>query len=299
MKCHDFGQFLFNSSVFDAEKLSKIISAAKKIRPTFSTAAIFFRLVSVNELTEIFAETNFFDEKNSVEIFRSHSPEVQKKYDEIVQKFLNPRKVKDIKESLADPSVKFAQVLVDETMEFSQFEKVLEEFYKGEISPVEKIFADWYDALPSKMNFDYPPALEVAKDFHEFLSDSLKTTIIFSSTPAKTDEKLFGASVKILGAIPIIVGVVAEKNVLHKLANSYDKFISEDIDEDFDSVAEMLNVFTGNFTVKVASQLGIEEELFPPLVGRLEKNEVPFLDVVCDFGNFYLYIGKEEIFKKV
>jgi len=296
MKCHDFGQFLFNSSVFDAEKLSKIISAAKKIQPTFSTAAIFFRLVSVNELIEIFAETNFFDEKNSVEIFRSHSPEIQKKYDEVVQEFLNPRNVKDIKESLADPSVKFAQVLLDEAEDFSQFEKVLEDFYKGEISPVEKIFADWYDTLPSEVNFDYPPGLEVAKDFHEFLSDSLETTIIFSSTPAETNENLFGASVKILGAIPIIIGVAAEKNILHELASSYDKFITEDIDEDFDSVAEMLNVFTGNFTVKVASQLGIEEDIFPPLVGQLKKEDVYFLNVMCDFGNFYLYIGKEEIF---
>lgn len=297
MKCHDFGQFLFNSSVFDSPKISKIISAAKKVQPTFSTAAIFLRLVSASELAKIFAESNLFEEKNSAEIFRSHSPDVQEKYDEVVQEFLNPHKVNDIEESLEDPSVKFAQVLVDGAMDFSKFEKVLENFHKVEISPVEKIFSDWYSSLPSQVIFDYPPALEIAKDFHEFLSESLETTIIFSSSPAKTNEDLFGASVKILGAIPIIVGVVAEKNILNKLADSYDKFECEDFEEVFDSIAEMLNVFTGNFTVKVASQTGVEEEIFPPLSGRLEKKETQLLDVMCDFGKFYLYIGKEEIFK--
>lgn len=296
MKSHDFGQFLFNSSVFDAEKLSEIISAAKNIQPTFSTAAIFLRLISSSELTKIFTESKIVDENNCVEIFRSHAPDIQKKYDEIVQKFLDTRNVKTITESISDPSVKFAQALVDGAMDFVQFEKFLEEYHKVEISPVEKIFADWFHDLSFGKNFDYPPALEVAKDFHEFLSESLKTTIIFSSTPAETNENLFGASVKIVGAIPIIVGVVSDKNILHKLANSYDKFVSEDLAEDFDSVAEMLNVFTGNFTVKIASQIGIEEELFPPRFGQLEKKGTPFLDVVCDFGNFYLYIGKDEIF---
>ena len=297
MNCHDFGQFIFNSSVFDAEKLFEIISKAKKIQPAFSTATIFLRLISASELTKIFTESKLVDEKNPVEIFQSHSADVQKNFDDVVKKFLTPQKVQYITESLEDSSIKFAQALIDGEMNFSQFEKVLEEYHKAEISPVEKIFADWFDDLPDKKSFDYPPALEVTKDFHEFLSESLKTTIIFSSTPAKTNENLFGASVKILGVIPIIVGVVAEKNTLHKLANSYDKFISEDLDEDFDSVAEMLNVFTGNFTVKMASQIGMEEEIFPPLFGQLEKKDSRFLNVLCDFGNFYLYIGKEEIFK--
>ncbi|MBR6014324.1 MAG: hypothetical protein IK062_11190 [Selenomonadaceae bacterium] len=296
MKFHDFGQFLFNSSVFDLKKLSEMISEAKDIQPTFSTAAIFQRFISVSEVIKIFSESEFAVEKNFMEYFRTHSQDVQKKYDEVVQNFLNADKTAELTESLEEPSTKLAQVLVDRNLKFEQFEKILEDYHREEFSPVEKVFADWYSTLTFERKFDYPPSLDVAKDFHGFLTESLKTTIIFSSTPVDTVEKLFGASVKIQGAMPVVIGVLAEQNTLHKLANSYDDFVSEDIEEDFDSVAEMLNVFTGNFTVKVASQLGIEEELYPPLFGRLEKNVFSFLTVTCDFGNFYLYIGEEEIF---
>lgn len=297
MKCHDFGQFLFNSSVFDTKKILEIIAAAKKIRPTFSTAAIFLRFISVAELKKIFAESQITDEKNSAEIFRSHSADIQKKYDEVVQNFLNPRNLKVLTESLDEPSIKLAQFLIDEEIKFPEFEKILENYHKEEISPVEKVFADWYETLSLAKVFDYPPALEVAKDFHSFLSESLKTTIIFSSTPAKVSENLFGASVRIKGAMPVVVGIIAEKDILHKLANSYDKFVSEDIEEDFDAVAEMLNVFTGNFTVKIAAKLGLEEELYPPHFGRLEKSINSFLNVICDLGSFHLYVGEKEIFK--
>lgn len=299
MKCHDFGQFIFNSSVFDAEKLSEIIYETKEIQPTFSTTAFFLRLISAKELMKIFAKSKMIDEKNPAEIFQSHSEDIQKTFDEIVQKFLNPQKVQDLKEYQEDPSVKIAQVLIDGKMDLLHFEKILEEYHKIEISPVEKIFADWFSALPKRNSFDYPPAIEVIKDFHKFLSESLKTTIILSSTSDQTNENLFGASVKILGAVPIIVGIVAEKTILHKLASTYDEFVSEDIEEDFDSVAEMLNVFTGNFTVKMAALTGVEEELFPPMFGPLEEKDAVFLNVLCDFGNFYLYIGKEEIFKNI
>ena len=297
MRHHDFGQFLFNSSIFKTEKIFEMISAAKKVRPTFATAAFFLRLISIAELTKIFSESDITVEKNFVEYFRLHSPEVQKKFDEAVQNFLNPHSLKDLKEAVEESSVKLVQILADGTEEFSEFEKILENYHREELSPVEKVFADWYGSLTFEKIFDYPPALDVAKDFHSFLSESLKTTIIFSSTPAKSNENLFGASVKIQGAMPIVTGVIAGENILHKLANSYDKFVSEDIEEDFDAISEMLNVFTGNFTVKIASQLGLEEELYPPRFGQLEKNLPPLLGVMCDFGNFYLYIGETEIFK--
>ena len=121
--------------------------------------------------------------------------------------------------------------------------------------------------------------------------------MIFSPAEPDFKEKVFGASVKINGDIPIVVGVLAEKKVLHKLANSYDKFVSEDIEEDFDAVAEMLNVFTGNFAVKIATTSGIEEELYPPRFGQLTFELETPVTVFADVGKFYLYIGAEEIFK--
>ena len=298
MKAHDFGQFLFNSSTFNETQLIEMISAAKNVKPTFATAAIFLRLVSVAEIIEVFERYRIGEGKSVEDFFRSHDEITQEKYNEIVRKFLKPHRFKSISRAAEDNSIQLAQFLIDgEKMSFGAFEKILEDYHREEIPPVEKIFGDIYNSLQNAKKIDYPPALDVAVHFHQFLSEEFKTTIIFSSTEPKFSNELFGASVKINGDIPVVVGVLAEKNILHKLANSYDKFISEDIEEDFDAVAEMLNVFTGNFTVKVATTSGLEEELYPPRFGQLNPELETLVTVLADVGKFYLYIGTEEIFK--
>lgn len=298
MKAHDFGQFLFNSSVFDETQLIEMVSAAKNVKPTFATAAIFLRLVSVAEMTKVFGRSQIGESKSVEDFFRSHDEVTQEKYDEIVRKFLNPHKLKSISRAANDHSVQLAQFLIDgEKMNFADFEKILENYHREEIPPVEKIFGHIYNTLQSAKKIDYPPALDVAMHFHKFLSEEFQTTVIYSSTVPDFNKELFGASVKINGDIPIVVGVLAEKKILHKLANSYDKFVSEDIEEDFDAVAEMLNVFTGNFTVKVATTSGLEEELYPPRFGQLNFKLETLVTVIADVGKFYLYIGAEEIFK--
>ena len=298
MKAHDFGQFLFNSSVFDEMQLVELISAAKNVKPTFATAAIFLRLVSVAEMVKVFGHSKIIETENIADFFRSHDEVTQEKYNEIVRKFLNPHKFKSISHAAKDNSVQLAQILVDgEKISFADFEKVLENYHREEIPPVEKIFGKIYNSLHGAKKLDYPPALDVAVHFHQFLSEEFETTVFFSSVTPDSNEELFGASVKINGDIPIVVGVLAEKKVLHKLANSYDKFVSEDIEEDFDAVAEMLNVFTGNFTVRVATTSGIEEELYPPRFGQLNFEPETLITVFADVGKYYLYIGAEEIFK--
>lgn len=296
MKYQDFGQFLFNSSTFDSKELIQIISQAKNVSPTYSTTALFLRLISANELITAYEDACMIENAVIEEIFRRHNPEIQEKYDAIIRKFLNPKNFHSIENAVDEPSVKLAQVLADGVLDFEKFEKILDCYHKEEIPPVEKIFASWYNSSRLERFFAYLPALEVAKNFHDFLSESLKTTIIFSATNLQTNDSLFGASVRIKGAMPVIVGVIAEKGILHRLANSYDKFVSENLEEDFDAVAEMLNVFTGNFTVRIASKLGLEEELYPPRYGQFEKNIDLLLNVACDVGEFYLYVGDEEIF---
>lgn len=298
MKAHDFGQFLFNELIFDEIQLVEMISVAKNIKPTFATAAIFLRLVSVAEMTKVFGHSQIVESKSVEDFFRSHDEVTQEKYDEIVRKFLNPHKLKSISRATNDNSVQLAQFLIDGgEISFTDFEKILENYHREEIPPVEKIFGHIYNALQSAKKIDYPPALDVAMHFHNFLSEEFQTTVIYSSTVPDFNQELFGASVKINGDIPIVVGMIAEKKVLHKLANSYDKFVSEDIEEDFDAVAEMLNVFTGNFTVRVATTSGIEEELYPPRFGQLNFELETLVTVLADVGKFYLYIGAEEIFK--
>ena len=298
MKAHDFGQFLFNSSIFDEAQLIELISAAKNINPTFATAAIFVRCFSVAELLELFEHVKNPAPKNIEDFFRSHDEVTQEKYDEIVRKALNPRKLKNVFEAIEDNSVRLAQFLVDsEKIKFEDFEKIFDDYHREEIPPVEKAFGDLYNAIKSTKKIDYPPALDVAQYFHSFLSEELATTVIYSPDVPDFSKELFGASVKINGDIPVVVGVLAEEKILHKLANSYDKFVSEDIEEDFDAVSEMLNVFTGNFTVKIATASGVEEELYPPRFGQLNFELETLVTVLADIGKFYLYIGAEEIFK--
>lgn len=298
MKSHDFGQFLFNSSVFDEVQFIEMISAAKNIHPTFATAAIFLRLVSIAEMTKVFGSSRIVENKSVEDFFRSHDEVTQKKYDEVVRKFLNPQKIKSISRALGDDSIQLSQFLIDsEKISLDDFEKILENYHREEIPPVEKIFAYIYNTSQVAKKIDYQPALDVAMSFHNFLSEEFKTTIVFSSTAPDSNKELFGASVKINGDIPVVVGVLAEKKILHKLANSYDKFVSEDVEEDFDAVAEMLNVFTGNFAVKVAAASGLEEELYPPRFGQPSLEIGTLVTVIADVGKFYLYIGAEEIFK--
>ena len=273
MKSHDFGQFLFNSSVFDENKLVELITAAKNIEPTLATRAIFLRLVSLAELTE-----------------------GAENLDDLVKKILSPHQIERANRQVNDNSLKLVQALIDTgTADSKTLEKILQDYHRIEIPPVESAFANFYDSAKDDIKIDYPLALNVAESLHEFISETFNTSVIYVSAYESDGKEKFGASVKIQGVMPVVVAVVAEQNIFHKMANLYDDFVSDDLDEDFDAISEMLNVFTGNFTVQFAASVGVEEEPEPPRFGRADKN-LQAMRVLTDFGNFYIYIGKEEIF---
>ena len=56
-----------------------------------------------------------------------------------------------------------------------------------------------------------------------------------------------------------------------------------------------MNVATGHVIVRIAAALGIEEELEPPRFGETEKI-FGVIKLLVNVGNFYLYIGRDEIF---
>ena len=105
----------------------------------------------------------------------------------------------------------------------------------------------------------------------------------------------FGASVKIDGEINFVLGVFAEKKIFHDIAERYEHFETESLDEDFDAISELLNVVTGHLIVKFANTFGIEEDLEPPRFGQTEKN-FGVIKISVSLGTFYLYLGKKEIF---
>ena len=275
MKSHDFGQFLFNSQIFTEDKIIELITAAKDSVPTLTTQALFLRLISVQEITE----------KNLS--------------DESLKNFLTPHQFERISTFEKDNSLKLVQALLDtSTVDLNGLEKILQKYHRIEIPPVETVIAKIYDSIRADYKVDYPLALNVMESFHEFLSETLKTSVIFIPIPDFSESETFGASVKITGAMPIVVAVMADQKIFHKMANIYDDFVSDNLDEDFDAISEMLNVFTGNFTVEFAANVGVEEEPEPPRFGRVDKN-LRTMRVLTNFGNFYIYVDEEEIFSAV
>ena len=272
MKSHDFGQFLFNSATFDEDKLVELITAAKDSVPTLTAQSLFLRLISFSELAD------------------------KKDTDAFLKNFLQPHQLERISALEKDNSLKLVQALVDtSTVDFEGLEKILQKYFSVEIPPVESAFASFYESVQLTDRVDYPLALGVAEGLHEFLSETLKTSVIFVPSPDLGESDKFGASVKITGAMPVVVAVMAEQNIFHKMANIYDDFVSDDLEEDFDAMSEMLNVFTGNFTVQFAAAVGVEEEPEPPRFGRVDDN-LSTLRVLTNFGTFYLYIERNEIF---
>ncbi len=272
MKSHDFGQFLFNSATFNEDKIVELITAAKNSVPTLTTQSLFLRLISFPELA---------DKKNT---------------EDFLGNFLSPHQLERISMLEKDNSLKLVQALIDtSTVDLEGLEKILQHYYRVEIPPVESAFASFYDSVQLANRLDYPLALGVAEGLHEFLSETLNTSVIFVPSPDLGKGEKFGASVKITGAMPVVVAVMADQKVFHKMANIYDDFVSDDLEEDFDAMSEMLNVFTGNFTVQFAAAVGVEEEPEPPRFGRVAEN-ISALRVLTNFGTFYLYIEKKEIF---
>lgn len=159
----------------------------------------------------------------------------------------------------------------------------------------EKKFAACYENLRDVINLDYAMALGVFQCLHEFLAEHLDSAVEIDSAMELPPKANFGASIKIDGEITFVVAVLAEKRIFHEIAERYEHFQIDSLDEDFDAVSDLLNVATGHLIVRIAARLGIEEELEPPRFGQTEKT-FGVIKIVLNVGTFYLYIGREEIF---
>lgn len=159
----------------------------------------------------------------------------------------------------------------------------------------EEKFSACYEKLREVMQMDYSLACNIFKCFQEFVESGLESEMEIDSAMDLPPNANFGASVKIDGEINFVLGVFAEKKIFHDIAERYEHFETESLDEDFDAVSELLNVVTGHLIVKIANTFGIEEDLEPPRFGQTEKN-FGVIKITVSIGTFYLYIGKDEIF---
>ena len=159
----------------------------------------------------------------------------------------------------------------------------------------EEKFAACYEKLRDVMQLEYSLAANVFKCFQEFVEENLETELKIDSAVELPPNASFGASVKIDGEINFILGVLAEKKSFHKIAEQYEHFQLDSLEEDFDAISELLNVVTGHLIVKIANTFGVDENLELPRFGQTEKN-LGVIKILISVGTFYLYIGKEEIF---
>ena len=79
-----------------------------------------------------------------------------------------------------------------------------------------------------------------------------------------------------------------------QIAKRYDSYV-EELEDAYDAISELLNVFTGQFVVNIAVTRGLDEEPEPPRFGNTSEF-FNFISLFSDVGYFYLYIGKDEIF---
>ena len=268
MKSHDFGQFLFNSSAFSNVQIEELIKLAVKSEPTLATEALFLQLVDASEL--------------------------KRADDEFVHTLITPRQAARAHELKDGQSLLLAQALIDNGIaNYSELNQLLEEYNKLEIPPIESALTAYYEKLNDYPDIDFPFAVDVVSSFHSFLSEALNTTIIVLPPSDCNHENQIGASVKIIGEIPVVVAMFANDEIFLRLAQRYNEYV-ETTEDANDAISELLNVFTGHFTVKIAVTRGLEEVPEPPRYGSIIDTKS--ITMMADVGTFYIYIGKSEIF---
>lgn len=295
MKSYDFGQFLFNSSFLDENQLAELVINAKKKKSTLATKALFLRMVSLPELEE--SLKNLQATESLDEYLHYHESEIQNKYDSMVKNVLNQGQSARAERLKESASIWLVQELIDSgKVNAEQLEKLFEQYHKLEIPPIDEAFAKRYESLPPEQKLDYPLEVDVVKSFHEFTSESFGSTIILLPNAEKAEGKLLGATVKVKGETPVIVGFFAEEETFKKFAQAYNH-LAEDLSDAYDVVSEFLNIYVGHLTIRMVATLGAEEEPETPRHGEAEN--FCAIKMLADWGKFYLYVGSEEFFKEL
>lgn len=295
MKSYDFGQFLFNTAFLDEAQLADLILAANEKKSTLATKALFLRLVTIPELET--SLKNLQASESLDEYLHSHETEVQGKYDEMIKNVLKDKQPARLERLKETSSLWLVQALIDSgTVDAEQLEKLLGEYHKLEIPPVEEAFSQRYDSLPPAQKLDYPLAVDIVKNFHEFTSQAFSSTLVLLPATENAEGALLGATVKIKGTTPIIVGIFANETVFMNFAQSYNNLV-ENKEDAIDVVSEFLNIYAGHLTIRMVETLGTDEEPETPRFG--EVTDFTAIKILGDCGEFYLYIGKDECFQEI
>ena len=286
MKSHDFGQFLFNSGRLSELQMSKMIDAARQSEPTLAVEALFLQLISAAEMTDIFI---------SLKTSMIRSTPIKKSIDELVRKLITDRQAHRAEQLKEGQSIRFAQALIDNGLtNFLKLERVLNAYYNLQVPPIESVLTVYYEQLRGRLTIDFPFAIDLFRSLHTFISEELRSTVLILPPTDFKPHEMLGATVKLIGDLPVVTGICADEKTFLNLARRYDD-MTETVEDSFDVVSELLNVFTGHFAIKASMMRGLEEEPEPPRCGTLDGDFNGFL-MLTDVGKFYIYVNAEEIF---
>ena len=287
MKSHDFGQHLYNSRRLSEVQSARMIEAAKSAEPTLAVEALFLQLVSAEELTELFRATYGKRLDSIGETIRS--------LDDRVRALITPRQALRAEELKDGQSIRLAQALINMGLaNFLKLERLLNEYHDLQVPPLERMLTIYYERLRERLAVDFPFAIDLMRDLHMFLSDVLNATVIILP-PTEFDYRgKIGASVALIGDVSAVTGIFADERTFMRLAMRYEEYV-ETLEDGFDAMSELLNVFVGHFAVKAATQRGIDVEPEPPRFGELSGDAGGFL-MLSDVGRFFIYVNREELF---
>lgn len=281
MKSHDLGQFLFNSGMLDEPQLSRLIGASRKSEPTLAVEALFLQLISAEELSEM--------------IRANRSPAI----DDRVRTLITDRQANRAEQLRDGQSIRLAQSMLNNGVaNFLKLERILNAYHDRQVPPLESMLTIYYENWKNLLTIDFPFAIELMRGLHAFLSEMFNASLIILPPSAVDHKYKLGASVKLAGGLPVVTGIFADENAFVKLAACYDD-ATESIEDAFDVIAELLNIFIGHFAIKTAMLHGIETEPEPPRRGELSTEvlgEVSGFRLMTDVGTFYVYINGREIF---
>ena len=287
MKSHDFGQHLYNSGRLSEAQAARMIAAAKNAEPTLAVEALFLQLVSAEELTDLFRSTYGKRFDSIGETIRS--------IDEQVRTLITPRQALRADQLKDGQSIRLAQALTNDGLaNFLKLERLLNEYYDLQVPPLERMLTIYYERLRARLAVDFPFAIDLIRELHTFLSDVLKSTVIILPPTDFDYRDKIGASVALIGDVAAVTGIFADDRAFMRLAMRYDEWV-ETLEDGFDAISELLNVFVGHFAVKASTRRGLEEEPEPPRYGALPGETVGFL-LLSDVGKFFIYVNREEIF---
>lgn len=286
MKSHDFGQFLFNSGRLSELQMSKMIEAARSSEPTLAVEALFLQLISAAEMTDIF---------RSLKTSMIRSTPINTSIDALVRRLITDRQALRAEQLKDGQSIRLAQALVNNGLtNFLKLERILEQYYNLQVPPLESMLTIYYEQLRGRLTIDFPFAIDLFRALHTFISEELHSTVIILPPTAIDCADKTGATVKLIGDLPVVTGIFADEKTFIGLARRYEE-ATETLEDSFDVISELLNVFTGHFAIRASMMRGLEEEPEPPRCGTLSGDVSGFL-MLTDVGKFYVYVNAEELF---